>query len=274
MLLLSAPFEPGVVARARPPWGAYAAVLGAAAGLVAAGFGGQRLGVLPADIGHGLASGAVHGAWLALGWLLATGAAAGWGGPVTRLGATVIMASITARLGLLGPLAFLVVPLMLLLEVRGHPQFRAIGVGGAQPAHALAGLGVGAFLGAHLLVTASRTFDHGLQIAGPAAYLGALAYDVGANALSAEWLFRGAVFSRLWRRATFWLAAVSSTGLSLVRYLLDPALPASAEVRVGAIFYLGVIGLVACALRARSGSLVPGYLAALAFFAAYRMLAP
>jgi hypothetical protein len=274
MLLLSAPFEPGVVARARPRWGAYAAVLGAAAGLVAAGLGGPRLGVLPADIGHGLASGAVHGAWLALGWLLATGAAAGWGGPVARLGATVIMASITARLGPLGPLAFLVVPLMLLLEVRGHPQLRAIGVGGAPPSHALAGLGVGAFLGAHLLVTASRTFDHGLQIAGPSAYLGALAYDVGANALSAEWLFRGAVFSRLWRRVTFWLAAVSSTGLSLVRYLLDPALPASAEVRVGAIFYLGVIGLVACALRARSGSLVPGYLAALAFFAAYRMLAP
>jgi hypothetical protein len=43
---------------------------------------------------------------------------------------------------------------------------------------------------------------------------------------------------------------------------------------VGAVFYLGVIGLVACAFRARSGSLVPGYLAALAFFAAYRMLAP
>jgi hypothetical protein len=73
---------------------------------------------------------------------------------------------------------------------------------------------------------------------------------------------------------SFWPAALASTGLSLVRYLLDPALPASAEVRVGAVFYLGVIGLVACAFRARSGSLVPGYLAALAFFAAYRMLAP
>jgi hypothetical protein len=274
MLLLSAPFEPGAVVRARPAWRACASVVGAAALVAAAGLGGQRLRLLPADLGHGLASGAVHGAWLALGWLLATGGAADWRGPVLRLGATVVLASIIARLGPPGPLAFLVVPLMLLLEVRGRPALRAIGVGGARPVHALAGLGVGAFLGAHLLVTASRTFDHGLLIAGPSAYLGALAYDVGANALSAEWLFRGAVFTRLWRRLSFWPAALASTGLSLVRYLLDPALPASAEVRVGAVFYLGVIGLVACACRARSGSLVPGYLAALAFFAAYRMLAP
>ena len=65
-----------------------------------------------------------------------------------------------------------------------------------------------------------------------------------------------------------------ATALSLVRYLLDPALPHAAEARAGAVFYLGLVGLIACALRAWSGSLLPGYLAALAFFAAYRMLAP
>jgi len=46
------------------------------------------------------------------------------------------------------------------------------------------------------------------------------------------------------------------------------------EARAGAVFYLGLVGLISCALRAWSGSLLPGYLAALAFFAAYRMLAP
>jgi len=111
-------------------------------------------------------------------------------------------------------------------------------------------------------------------VGGLPAYLSALAYDVGANALSAEWLFRGAVFSLLWRRGTFWPAALLTTALSLVRYLLDPFLPHAAEARAGAVFYLGLVGLIACALRAWSGSLLPGYLAALAFFAAYRMLAP
>ena len=75
-------------------------------------------------------------------------------------------------------------------------------------------------------------------------------------------------------RSTFWPAAALATGLSLLRYLLDPALPHAVEARVGAVFYLGLVGLIACALRAWSGSLVPGYLAALGFFAAYRTLAP
>ena len=271
MRLLSAPFEPGAVA-APPSRGAYPRVVGAAALLAGGGLGLEWLGV--AGLGHGLASGAVHGAWLGLGWLLATGAAAGWMGPVLRLGATVILASIAARLGPWGPVVFLLVPVILLNEAGARPQLRAIGMGAAHVSHALAGLAVGAFLGAHLLVTASRTFGYRLQTIDLSVYLGDLAYDIGANALSAEWLFRGAVFSLLWRRVTFWPAALLSTGLSLVRYLLDPALPDSAEARVGAVFYLGVIGVIACALRARSGSLVPGYLATLAFFAAYRLLAP
>ena len=274
MLLLSAPFEPSAAAPARRPAGAFAPVVGTVAVVAAGGLGLEWLGAGPAGLGHALASGVVHGGWLALGWLLALGGAPGWRAPVLRLGSAMITAALVARLGPLGPLAFLLVPVVLLVEARGCPRLRTIGLAGARPLHALTGLVLGAFLGAHLLVTASRTFGYRLQGGGLSAYLGALAYDVGANALTAEWLFRGAVFSLLWRRVTFWPAALLATGLSLLRYLLDPALPHAAEARVGAVFYLGLVGLIACALRAWSGSLVPGYLAALGFFAAYRLLAP
>jgi hypothetical protein len=272
MRLLSAPFEPGALAPPRGVARAYGEVAGAVALLAAAGLALEWAGM--AQLGRALASGAVHGGLLALGWLLATDAAAGWTGPVVRLGATLLLASVTTRLHPLGALAFLLMPGLLLLEAWRQPQLRAIGLGGARPVHAVAGLAVGAFLGAHLLVTASRTFGYRLQPAGLSAYLSALAYDVGANALSAEWAFRGAMFSLLWRRWAFWPAALVTTALSLVRYLLDPALPPTVEARAGAVLYLGLVGLIACALRAWSGSLLPGYLAALAFFAAYRMLAP
>jgi hypothetical protein len=274
MLLLSVPFEPGAAAPARRPTRPYAEVAGAVALVVAGGLGLDWLRAWPAGLGHALASGAVHAGWLTLSWLLATGGAPGWRGPSLRLGGTLIGASVAARLGSAGPLAYLLVPVVLVVEARGHPALRAIGLGPARPAQALAGLGLGAFLGAHLLVTASRTFGYRLQTGGLSAYLAALAYDAGANALSAEWLFRGAVFSLLWRRGTFWPAALLTSGLSLLRYLFDPALPQAVEARVGAVFYLGLVGLIACALRAWSGSLLPGYLTALAFFGAYRMLAP
>ena len=274
MRLLSAPFEPGALAPPRGPSRAYGQVAGGVALLATAGLAVEWAGVAPVSLGHGVAGGAVHGGLLALGWLLATEAVPGWPGPVVRLGATLLLASVAARVHPLGALAFLLVPGLLLLEARRLPRPRAIGLGGAQPVHALAGLAAGAFLGAHLLVTASRTFGYRLHAGDLPAYLSALAYDVGANALSAEWLFRGAVFSLLWRRWSFWPAALVTTALSLLRYLLDPALPHAAEARAGAVFYLGLVGLIACALRAWSGSLLPGYLAALAFFAAYRMLAP
>lgn len=274
MRLLSAPFEPGALAPPRGPARAYGQVAGASALLAAAGVALEWAGLAPLSLGHALASGAVHAGLLALGWLLATEAAAGWVGPAVRLGATLLLASVTARLHPMGALTYLLVPGLLLLDAWRQPRLRAIGLAGARPVHAAAGLAVGAFLGAHLLVTASRTFGYRLQTGGLPAYLSALAYDVGANALSAEWLFRGVVFSLLWRRWTFWSAALLTTALSLVRYLLDPALPHAAEARAGAVFYLGLVGLIACALRAWSGSLLPGYLAALSFFAAYRMLAP
>lgn len=275
MLLLSAPFEPAAAGPPRAPLRDYVKVATWAALVAASGLTLHALGVSRGGVGHALAAGAVHGGLLALGWLVAMNGAPGWRAPALRLSVITVLASITARLGPWGPLAFLLVPALLIFETRRRPPaLRAMGVGGARLAHALVGLVAGAFVGAHLLVTASLTFGYRVQTSSLAAYLGVLAYDVGANVLSAEWLFRGALFTAGWRRFGFWPPALATTALALVRYLLDPALPHAAEARAGAIFYLSLIGLIACALRAWSGSLLPGYLAGLAFFAAYRTLTP
>jgi hypothetical protein len=274
MLLLSAPFD---VAAAAPPRPMARAVfqVGAVVGLLVAaclfidwfspGLGG---------LGHAMAGATIHGGLIGLGWLIVTGASARWVGPISRIGGALLVASVAARLGPWGSLAFVLPPAVLIREATRRPEMRAIGLRGARVSHALAGLVAGVFLGAHLLMTAGLTFGYHVQAGGLRAYLGAVAYDVGANLLSAEWVFRGALFSLLWRRSAFWPAAALTTALALVRYLLDPALPHSADARAGAVFYLGLLGLTACALRAWSGSLLPGYLAALGFFAAYRILAP
>jgi len=99
-----------------------------------------------------------------------------------------------------------------------------------------------------------------------------VAYDIGVSAVSAEWLFRGALFGRWWRRWSFELAAVLATACAVTRYVLDPNLPQTVDARLGAIFYMGLLGLTGCGLRAWSGSLVPGYLATVGFFVLYRAL--
>lgn len=273
MRLLSAPFDRAAVSPLFP-MRALGRTGAAATLVVAVGAAAELLGVVPVGVGHALAMGAVHAGLIGLGWVLATDGAPGWAGPVTRLGVATTLAAVAARLAPWGPVAFGLIPLLLLIEAHRVPALRALGIGGCRPKHAVAGLTAGAFLGAHVLITASLTFGHRVHVGSLAAYAGALGYDIGANVLSAEWLFRGAIFTWGWRRFTFWPAALVSTALALLRYLLDPALPHVAEARVGAIFYLGLVGLVACALRAWSGSLLPGYLAGLVFFAAYRTLAP
>jgi len=274
MRLLSAPFDPAAAAPPRAPLRPFGETGGVAALVVGLGAVSEMLGAVPTGLGRALAMGAAHAGLIGLGWLLATGGAPGWTGPVIRLGVVMTLASVAARLVPWGALAFALMPLLLLLEARRRPALRALGLVGCRPRHALAGLAAGSFLGAHLLITASLTFGHRAHTSSLAAYALALAYDVGANALSAEWLFRGAVFSWCWRRSSFWPAALVSTALALLRYLVDPALPHAVEAWAGAVFYLGLVGLIACALRAWSGSLLPGYLAGLAFFAAYRSLAP
>jgi hypothetical protein len=274
MLLLSAPFDPGATAAAPLPRGPLLAVAGLAALLVAGGAAWEVLGRGPAGLGRAAALGAAHAGLIGLGWVLTAGATPGWRAPVLRLGVAMILASAAARLAPWGPLALVFLPVLLLVEAAGHPRLRALGLARCRIRHAALGLAAGAFLGAHLLVTASLTFGYHVAWTGAHAYASALAYDAGANVLSAEWLFRGAVFSVLWRRSGFWPAALASTTLALGRYLIDPALPHAPEARAGAIFYLGLVGLTACALRAWSGSLLPGYLAGLGFFGAYRLLTP
>ncbi len=140
--------------------------------------------------------------------------------------------------------------------------WRSVALGGA----------VGSFLGAHLLLSASRTFGYPVRLTPPTPYLTGLAYDVGANVLSAECFFRGTLFNRWQRRWDFWPAALGATGLSVLRYLADPALPPTVEMTAGAVFYLAVLSVSGCALVWYSGSLVPSLAASLVFFGAYRML--
>src|SRR5215475_7790380 len=239
MLLLSAPFEPSAATRPRLPLLVHAQVAVVAALLVTVGVTVALLRPSWAGMSRGLAVGAIHGGLIATGWLIATAAAPGWRAPVMRLSGAVILASVASHLGQWGPLAFLLVPVLLLRETWGVASMRAMGVCGARPTHLLTGLVAGAFLGMHLLLTASLTFGYRVHTSSTAAYVSAVAYDLGANVLSAEWLFRGALFTACWRLSSFWPAALATTTLALVRYLLDPALPPAAEARAGAIFYLG-----------------------------------
>ena len=156
------------------------------------------------------------------------------------------------------------------LAARG--RLAALGLGPRVPRRPLvAGVGIGVFLGAHLLVSASRTFGYRVR-ADPIEVAVWTAYDVGANVLAAECFFRGALFQRAQRRASFATAVVVSTAACLVRYLVDPLLPRTAAVAIGTVFYLSLVSVGNCWLLWWSGSLVPGVAASLIFFAAYRLL--
>jgi hypothetical protein len=104
------------------------------------------------------------------------------------------------------------------------------------------------------------------------AVLAALAYDVGANVVAAELFFRGAVLHHLWRRWTFGLALGGASCAAAVRYCVDPFV-ATTELRVGAAVYMTLLALLNGLLCRWSGSLVPGLVAAVIFFACYRLLA-
>lgn len=159
---------------------------------------------------------------------------------------------------------------MALLAARG--RLVALGLTARVPGRALvAGIAIGAFLGGHLLVSASRTFGYRVR-ADPVAIALWIAYDLGANVLAAECFFRGALFNRAHRRGSFAAAVGLSTAGCLVRYLVDPLLPRTAAIVIGMVFYLSLVSVASCWLLRWSGSLVPGMAAALLFFAAYRLL--
>lgn len=225
-------------------------------------------------LGHALASASAQAGLLGAGWLVALGGQSGWRGPALRGAAALVVASLATGISPPGAVAYLLVPLVLSRDAaRWRASLAHMGwCAPREPRAILIGAAAGIFLGLHLLIAASLMLGYAVSIPGGRRYLTALAYDVGSNALTAEWLFRGAIFSALWRRWSFWPAAAASTGCALVRYLLDPALPQVSEMMAGATFYLSLMGFACCALRAWSGSLVPGYAATVAFFAAYRML--
>ena len=274
MELLQAPFERE---RAGPTARVVSPLLRLAVGLLAAVALAPTAELFLPRVGPGIAQAlqgaAVHGGFLAMGLVIAFEGAAAWRAPALRVGAASLIAFILSRWEPWGAWAFLLMPITLVRECRAHPSlFRTGGPVAPSPRLAVLGLVSGAALGGHLLVSASLTLGHPVRPPGGDVYLAALLYDVGASALSAEWLFRGVLFSHWWRHWGFWAAAGLSTAASLVRYLLDPALPPTIEMGAGAVFYIGLLGLCASGLRAWSGSLVPGYLATVAFFAAYRML--
>ena len=208
------------------------------------------------------------------GALLATALA--WAGCGTRSGVVAIVllvaAAVAATLDPAGALAYLLVPLWVAWLARSG-RLAALGLGGAVPGRALlAAVLLGAFLGGHLLVSASLTLGVRLRAGRGGLVLAALAYDVGANVLAAECFFRGALFNRAQRRWSFATGLLLATAAYVVRYLLDPLLPKSVEWVVGAAFYLTLLSAGNCWLFWWSGSLVPGGVAALLFFAAYRLL--
>ena len=271
MDLLSVPFESERVRKGFP---VVPGLLWLAAGIILVTAVGRSLAGGPLDLVVPVLQGAaVHGGFLAIGFLIALEGRPGWRGPAASMACAELVAFGVARLAPWGSLAFLVLPALLAWHLRQHPELRRVGAFDApRPAALLLGLAAGGFLGGHLLVSAAMTFGYAIRLDRPAVYLTALAYDVGANALTAEWLLRGALFSHWWRHWGLWPAAAVSTVLGLVRYLLDPALPHTLEAGAGAIFYLTLLGLVAAVLRAWTGSVVPGYLAVVVFFGAYRVL--
>jgi len=171
-----------------------------------------------------------------------------------------------------GTVAYLA-PTLWVAWLAGQGRLTDLGLG--TPVRLQAGLtvaAIGALLGAHLLVSASRTFGLHARLDHAAEVLGAIGYDVGANVLAAECFFRGALFNRAQRRWSFAGAATIATAAYVLRYVVDPLLPKQVELVVGAVFYLALLGAINCWLLWWSESLVPGLVSALVFFAVYRTL--
>ena len=273
MRLLTAPFDPSAhvpSALVRPLLEVAIIAAGSIALLLAA----DTLAGEWRGLGRAAASGGSHAAMIAAGWVIALGGAPRWRMPAAASAATLIVASVAARLAPAGAVLYFLVPLVLARQA-GSTRLDTRWIGWARPQtsrQVVLGVAVGGFLGLHLLLAASLTLGYTASVLSLGGYLAGVAYDVGANALSVGWLFHGALFSALWRRWTFWPAAAISTGAGLLRYLVDPTFPTAPEAAAGAVFYLTILGLASCALRAWSGSVLPGYLATLVFFAAYRAL--
>jgi hypothetical protein len=252
-------------------------VAGTPLGLLIALFAGGA--VVLAVAGESRSAAAVVAVAIGHGALVAT--AIGWashddgrGGAAVQGAIVVGLLALAAALARLGPVAALayLAPAGSIAVWSARGRLRTLGLGVPVSARALAaGAVVGAVLGGHLLVSASRTLGYRPHTE-LMAMVAALGYDAGANVLAAEVFFRGALFNRAQRRWSLGAAAALSTAAYVARYLVDPLLPPTLEIVIGAAFYLTVLSLANCWLLWRSGSLLPGMVAGLAFFTAYRLL--
>jgi hypothetical protein len=221
---------------------------------------------VPPPLAAAIGVAAVHGGLLAVALV--------WSGITLREAGVVIvllgLARVVASVHPMGALAYLLTPCWLArIAVQG--RLHLLGLAEPWPWGPVAiGALAGIALAVHLVTCASRTLGYVVRI-DAALLLPALAYDVGANVLSAELFFRGAVLQHLWRRWPFGLAVVAAAGAAVVRYCFDP-FAATPELRVGAVVYMMLLALLNGGLYRWSGRLLPGLVAATVFFACYRLL--
>ena len=210
---------------------------------------------------------AVHGGLLAVSLV--------WAGvPVSAAAFGIVLLALARELVALHPLgalAYVGVPLWIgSLAVRGRLARLALGAPWPWGAVAVGAL-MGAALALHLFVCASRTLGYTLRL-DMAVFGPAVAYDIGANVMSAELFFRGALLHHCWRRWPFPIAVAVASLATAARYCMDPFVAAT-ELRVGAAVYTTMLALLNGALCRWSGSLLPGLVGAAIFFACYRLLA-
>src|SRR5438445_13321767 len=161
MRLLTAPFDPSArapSALARPLLEvALIAGGGIALSLAADTLAGEWRG-----LGRAAASGGGHAGMIAAGWVIALGGAPRWRIPAAASAATLIVASVTARLAPAGAVLYFLVPLVLARQA-GSTRLDTRWVGWARPQmsrQVILGVAVGGFLGLHLLVAASLTLGY------------------------------------------------------------------------------------------------------------------
>src|SRR5437867_975934 len=172
---------------------ALAGQLGLVAGLTtlgcALGVAGDSLARPGSSLGHAFASGSVHAGFLSAGWILALHGRGGWQGPALRGAGALLVASLAAGLSPVGAVAYLLVPLVIVRDAIGWSA-RLEWIGWRAPRELRApfvGAAVGIFLGLHLLFAASLMLGYPVAVPDGRRYLAAVAYDIGANALTAEW---------------------------------------------------------------------------------------